>query len=211
MHGDEYDSGYLTHPPVENEQQEKAKEKPRRHYMLLAWLVLFAVSIVMAVAFLPRTMASIEESGVLPLLREWQSRSESAVSPDYRTVEAALFFPTSSSGDIQNVTLYQKRTGSGLYHDTMEALLAGPDRDALARGAITRIPSGTRLIGLTVSYSIAYIDLSEEFLAAFKNSASPMLPNPAYHQILHTMKKTGLRDIVLLIDGVPLKDVLEKM
>lgn len=211
MQVDDYDSEYPISSPHE-ETHGGEKKKPRRH-MLLAWLILAAGSMLLAIAFTPRIISSIEESGVLPLLEAWQSRPAPTVNPDYRAAEVAFYFPTSGTGDLEDTTAYQKRTGSGLYHDTMEALLAGPDRNALARGAITRIPKGTRLIGLTVRYSVAYIDLSAEFLEAYDASGqgTQITSAPAYRQIVQTMRKTGLRDVVLLVDGIPLEKAIEAL
>ncbi len=103
--------------------------------------------------------------------------------------------------------------GGSAYHDTIEALLAGPDRDALTRGAVSAIPYGTHLKGLTVAFSIAYIDVSPDILKAFSHitTRSEARAHDAYQQFLQTMRAMDLRDIVLLVEGTPLFDIIENL
>lgn len=86
------------------------------------------------------------------------------------------------------------------YHAAIEALLAGPSVEALRLGAISYIPPDTRLIGLTVSYEIAYINLSEAFL-------TPTIGEPEGYtwrtaQIMQTLVRyPGIRDVIILVEG----------
>ena len=84
--------------------------------------------------------------------------------------------------------------GSSASHDTFEALLAGVPLLALEDGAITYIDSGTKLLGLTRSSNIIYLNLSKEFLA----SADMKM---AYLQLKETASLLGAKDVVVLIEG----------
>ncbi len=75
-----------------------------------------------------------------------------------------------------------------------EALLSGVPLTALKDGAITYIASGTKLLGLTRSSNIIYLNLSKEFLASSEMEL-------AYRQLKETASLLGAKDIVVLIEG----------
>jgi peptidoglycan hydrolase-like protein with peptidoglycan-binding domain len=82
--------------------------------------------------------------------------------------------------------------------DAVRRLLAGPTRAEVARGFRTYVPSGTRLLGLTVEDGLATVDLSERFAAG--SDAPSLLARLS--QLVRTL--TGLEGttrVQLLLNG----------
>jgi len=83
--------------------------------------------------------------------------------------------------------------------DALEALMSGPNADELARGFISLIPSGTKLLSATVRGSTAYLDFNEAFMYnryGIEGYAGQL------KQIVYTA--TGystVKDVQILIDG----------
>ncbi len=107
-----------------------------------------------------------------------------------------VFFIT-LAGKPTAFPIEQPRLGGSSYHDTFEALMAGPTLEILERGAVSYIHPKTKLIGLSVSNRILYLNLSKEYLLSKEQGK-------AYEQLKATaVRHTQIKDLVLLIEGTP--------
>jgi len=178
-----------------------AKEPKDRQagILLVAYLAVIAACLVLVIATLGPIERSLKASGMLDMIREQTSEHQDTASGSLKTVVFAI--PQGSSFTYQETFVRVK--GTLPYHETVEALLAGPTIEALAVGGISCIPKGTRLIGLTVSQRVAYIDLSKDFLQETVWGSEGF--DAAKNQLLRTMRSfDGIRDIVILVEGARL-------
>ncbi|MFA6776057.1 MAG: GerMN domain-containing protein [Sphaerochaetaceae bacterium] len=163
----------------------------KRHTMILLWLLWLVVSTALVIAFRPKILRSIEESGV-PDMMEQQNETKRDLG--YRSVDACF---VDASGSFRLFPIRQRMLGGDVYHDALEALLAGPDETAIGEGAATYIAKGTVLNGCTLREGALFISLSKDFLA------SPDIKK-AYLQLQKTATDFPQVDsVVLLIDGEP--------
>ena len=89
------------------------------------------------------------------------------------------------------------KRGSTYLHDTIEALIHDYPVEALKDGCISLVSSETKLIGLTVSRGICYVNLSKEFL-----KSSTYNENNAYEQVEKTLLlDENIEKVVILIEG----------
>ena len=65
-----------------------------------------------------------------------------------------------------NAKTYRGSTVSTAFRAAMLSLLAGPGSGQRSSGVTSGVPSGTRLLGLTIDRGTATVDLSSEFEAA---------------------------------------------
>lgn len=80
----------------------------------------------------------------------------------------------------------------------MRALLAGPSARERSIGMTSVIPSGTRLLGLTISSGVATVDLSSEFGAGSRASDA---------EVVYTLTQfSTVKTVVLKVGGTPLAD-----
>ncbi len=125
-------------------------------WLLYAWLILIIALLVLGIVSMPRIVHSIEESRMLELVRSHLAeKALSQTSPESSLPLVSLLFPI--PGTDSNYTFQEfpvRVVGKRIYHETVEALLAGPPREALAKGAVSFIPVGTTLIGLSISNRI---------------------------------------------------------
>ncbi|HPX28148.1 MAG TPA: GerMN domain-containing protein [Sphaerochaeta sp.] len=156
---------------------------------LIIFLFLILYTAIIGIVSFPTVRRAFDESGVLHLIR---SPKEQARTSSTKRMVNVVFSPLGAS--FASYTVEQQRLGSSIYHDTFEALFAGVPLVALEEGAITYIASGTKLLGLTYSSNIIYLNLSKKFLAS-----SDM--KMAYRQLKETASLLGAKDIVLLIEG----------
>ncbi|NLZ67493.1 MAG: GerMN domain-containing protein, partial [Spirochaetales bacterium] len=106
----------------------------------------------------------------------------------------ALFYDTKGA---KNYTIHAPLTNTDKYHDTIEGLLLGPSQEILAQHAITYIAKETKLLGLTYSKGIVYVDLSKEF-----NDED----EKAVNQIEGTLKNfSEVKKVVILKDSSAIK------
>lgn len=83
----------------------------------------------------------------------------------------------------------------------MRELLAGPNQEELAAGLHTRIPPGTRLLGLSVRAGVATLDLSTEFISG----AGPTDDRGRLAQVVYTLTQFSTVDGVrFMVEGEPL-------
>jgi hypothetical protein len=81
----------------------------------------------------------------------------------------------------------------------LTAMLAGPSSAERAAGVATAIPSGSRLLGLTITGGVATVDLSSEFRPAGSVSALSVA------QVVYTITQySNVKLVVLRADGVDL-------
>jgi len=164
---------------------EAMTDEPKRdhHIFLFLWLGWFVISAALILAFLPRMRNAFQESGVSDLMA---TRKEPAPKADGRSV--GLFF-YDAKGETALYSQNQKRLGGDLAHDTLEALLSGPDEQNVRKGATTYIEAKTRLIGCTSSSGTMFVELSKEFTQspdmekAVREVEDTMLNLPAVHHV----------------------------
>lgn len=190
-------------PDIEDETEEQPRKK--RPVLLYGWILWVLFTIVLTALLLPKVITSIKESGVLELIAEHKrnTQTDSSVSSDLRTVYPYFVQPGGAEGAFayQEYPVKQPRTGQGIYHDTVEALLAGPPPEALAQGAITCIAQGTVLRGLSESTGIIYVDLSGTFTESVGIWPGMGL-EPAVQQLRRSLLALdGIRDVVIMLDG----------
>lgn len=173
-----------------------------KHFSILviAYLVVIAVGILTVVIALPDISSSIQESGMLELIQQRLNAPTTEPTKQYGTVVFAL--PTSEGISYREILI--SITGSKPYHETIEHLLSGPNYQALTLGSISYIPKGTRLLGLTVSQRVAYVDLSKEFLSGAVTESKEF--DIAKEQINRTLRSfSSIRDTVILVEGEKLQ------
>nr|WP_319473181.1 GerMN domain-containing protein [uncultured Sphaerochaeta sp.] len=168
--------------------------KPRRTisplFILLAW-ILFTLG-VFALGY-PRVRQAVVSSGVLQYAR--QEENSPVLSSQVRTVQVAFI---TASGEQQLVSLQTKRRGGSRYHDSFEALLKGPTREALSSGLVSYINPGTSLIGVTLSNKILFVDVSKDFLDSLDiEKAKEQMKTTA-------LTSNQVKDLVILVEGEPL-------
>ncbi len=167
--------------------------KPKKHRPGVLFLIWLLFTLAVAALGYPRVRTSIEESGVLEVLRN--STAGRQTQTNLRTVEVVFIqYPLT----YQTFSVQQPRLGGSVFHDTFEALLAGPSPEILKTGAVSYLHPDTKLRGVTFSSSILYVDISKEYLL------SPDL-EAARQQIRRTgLSFSRVKDVVLLIEGKPL-------
>lgn len=196
----------MPHDSFDDDEDEALPpSRKNRHVLLYGWLIWIAFTVVVTAVLLPKVISSIRQSGVIELIEEHRrmSSTTTATSSDLRTVYPCFVIPGAQDGTLsyQTYPVKQSRTGQGIYHDTMEALFAGPPAEALSKGAITCVAPATNLRGLSESNGIIYVDLS----GAFTESAG-IWPetglDPAVQQIRRSLlAMDGVRDVIIMLDG----------
>ena len=147
---------------------------------------------------MPKIKASIEESQMIPLIKEHVlSQEKMNASTLYK-----LYYPIVSTVDDSyrftstSITIENSSTS---YHQLIETLLEKVPQGALIEGAISFIPPQTHLIGFTISHSIGFVNLSKEFL-------DETTLETTYERRVAQIKKNlienySLRDVVILVEG----------
>ena len=186
---------------LQKDQPAKAKKTHSRKavlfFVFIVWILYAAVIILSS---LPRILVAVRESDISETIANIKEVRRSAQLRDAKL----CFVIPKSDGSTTLVVCNQKieKTGATEYHDVIEGLLAGPKEDALSAGAISYIEKGTSLIGLTVSGTTAFVNLSE----AFTSSGSYWGPSgldTACKQIERTLQTLDpkIKDVIILIDG----------
>ena len=194
----------IPHDSFDDDEDEALPpSRKNRHVLLYGWLIWIAFTVVMTAVLLPKVIYSIRQSGVIELIEEHRRMTTTAISSDLRTVYPYFVIPGAHDGTLsyQEYPVKQSRTGQGVYHDTMEALFAGPPADALSKGAITCIAPATNLRGLSESNGIIYVDLSGTFTESAGIWPGTGL-DPAVQQIRRSLlAMDGVRDVIIMLDG----------
>lgn len=152
-------------------------------FVLLIW------SITLFLIFYPKVKSAVVDSGVLQLIANMKNEE---IVPQ-RGIKAIYF---SQDGPTSFSFVTDKR-GSTYLHDTIEALIHDYPEEALKKGFISLVASDTKLIGLTVSRGICYINLSKEFL-----KSSTYKGYNAYEQVEKTLLlDENIEKVVILVEG----------
>ena len=161
--------------------------KNKNLIVLLTFIIWIAL---LAVIFTPKIKNAIYESGALELLAEIETEEVE----ESRKVMITLV----NEEGTKDFYIYTPYYGGGVYHDTIEALL---DFELEVDGNyVSLIDKRTKLIGLTVSDGIAYVEFTKAFLKSKK-----LGPYSAMDQVKSTLFLfEEIEKIVILIDGVPL-------
>ena len=191
---------------LQDEQQQEQLEqtkKPRRSkgaFLFLAFVVWILYAAIIILSSLPKMINAVRTSGIRETLAGME---EIRMAAETKFARLCFAIPK-ADGSASFVICTQRinKTGASDYHDVIEGLLAGPQSEALSIGAISFIAKGTTLIGLTVSETTVFVNLS----ANFTNSSSAWGPeglNTAYKQITRTLQALNpeIKNVVIMIDG----------
>lgn len=166
----EDDDRFKQKEGFENPKEEKSGIK--RYLLLFILWIIWITSIF--IIFERKIITAVEDSGIITLLKNNTRREDIFLNEKRQT--SAIFYTLSGP---KIFSIYSPRTGSDKYHDAMEGLLEGPDKEIFNNLAITYINKKTRLLGLSTSRGIAYVALSKEFNAEDER---------AIYQIENTLK-----------------------
>ncbi len=172
----------------------------RAGMLLLAFIVWVVFSTVIILVSAPKIQVALKETNAVEVFRNRKNLRDTA---DQTTI--TLYFVEmkdySEYGLLGFKTDVRKGT-AGDYHDALEGLLQGPSDQALSHGAISMIPKGTKLNGVTVSNRIAYVDFSSEFIEQ-NVTIDENYQETARWQILKTLQAVdaSLREVEILING----------
>lgn len=126
------------------------------------------------------------------------ARPPAALAPD-RLRALSVYFGDAQAERVVPSTRYLD-PDSGLARAAVLALLAGPDATDRTRGLHSAIPSGSRLLGITVRDSIATVDLTR----AFESGGGTASMSIRLAQLVYTLTRVpGVRAVKLRLDGVP--------
>ena len=167
-------------------------------YLILSLTVVVMLTLIVLLS-LPRIQRSVEQSGIVPLLKEHLGDIPGSQEPLYTLLHPLM----SSAEDTYSYTKasVSLKTVSSPYHTLLEALLAPLPQGALLQGAVSFIPEGTRLEGLTVRRTIAYVALSPEFLdqSAFEQCSYARRAD----QIQRNLEENfGITKVVYIVSGI---------
>ena len=152
-------------------------------FLLLIWCV--SLSII----FFPRVKNAVIDSGVLQLIANMEDEE---ITPQ-RGIKAIYF----SQDGIETFSFVTDKRGSTYLHDTIEALIHDYPEPALKQGCISLVSSDTKLIGLTVSRGICYVNLSKDFLKSTTYNG-----HDAYEQVEKTLLlDENIEKVVILVEG----------
>ncbi len=176
----------------------KEKQSKNILYPLVTILVILLILSTIIILTIPKIRTSIEQSQVVPLIKDHLSKQES----EKNTLLYKLYYPiVSSSDDSYRFTSTSIEIEKDLlvYHHFIEALLEKVPQGALIEGAVSFIPEHTRLIGFSVSHSIGYVDLSKDFLSesAFETGYTKRVAQLKKNLI----ENFQLNDVVILVEG----------
>lgn len=164
-------------------------------YGLLALILFIAI---LLLATLPKIKASIKESSIQSLIQNHLSSKELESS----SLNKIIFYPVPTNGGKSfNFVPYQIKLDSLNLpnHQLIEKVITTPIDEALKDGAISIFSKGTKLIGLTLSKQIAFVDFSKELTD--KSSWDDDLSVRIELIRKNLINQTTIRDVVILIEG----------
>lgn len=168
----------------------KTKRSKGALLIFLTW-ILFTLG-VFAIGY-PKVRQAVVESGVLELIQQ----SSHTETPSLKNREVQIAY-ISASGESNLFTIQTERRGGSRYHDTFEALFAGPTSEILNAGMVSYINPNTSLIGLTISDNILFVDVSKAYLQSRDlQKAEKQLKATA-------LAFDQIKDLVILVEGEPL-------
>lgn len=171
-------------------EKELLDDKPRKRNTLGLFLIWLLFTLAVVALGYPRVRTAVAESGVLEVLKS--NINGQQAQRNTRKVEVIFIqYPRT----YQSYAVQQPRLGGSAYHDTFEALLAGPSLEILKSGAVSYIHPDTKLIGLTLSSSILFVNLSKQYLLSTDLEA-------ARQQLRRTaINFPRVKDVVILVEG----------
>ena len=191
---------------LQDEQQQEQLEqtkKPRRSkgaFLFLAFVVWILYAAIIILSSLPKMINAVRNSGISETLADME---EIRMAAETKFARLCFAIPK-ADGSASFVICTQRinKTGASDYHDVIEGLLAGPQSEALSIGAISFIAKGTTLIGLTVSETTVFVNLSANFTNSGGAWGQEGL-NTAYKQITRTLQALNpeIKNVVIMIDG----------
>ena len=179
---------------------EEPTQKRPGHLLLYGWIIILIFSFVMVLVSLPRMREAFARSGMVELVREHREAQKRSGTQQVGRVVFPI--PTAREGSVTFKSYEVPIKGSLPRHERVERLLEGPPAHALREGAITTIPRGTKLIGITVSSRIVFVDLSKEFVEEHDWDRDHSLRKEQLKRTL--MQESGIRDVVILVEGARL-------
>jgi spore germination protein GerM len=186
---------------------DKERTDSRHPWLLYGYLAITILSIILVVIALPNIKRAMEESQMIPLVRAYLEQSGDEANSQ-ATTEVKFPIPeTTGNGFSFGTYAMMVDNNASHNHRRVEALLKGPPVEALEEGAVTFIPKGTQLRGLTVSYRIAFVDLSKEFLnkTVWEDGSYELRRKQLKDTLL---QNPDVRDVVILIGGKPLDEMV---
>ena len=186
---------------------EQKPNKSNQPWLLYGYLAVIVFSVILVLVALPKMRQALHDSQMITLVSTYIAQSKTQTDTSH---EIILEFPVpKNDGQFTYERFTLQSTAAVSTHEIMEALFAGPSKAVLSAGAVSFIPSGTRLIGLTISDQIAFIDVSKEFLQPTIWEQQHMLKK---EQILRTLKSNvAVKDVVLLVEGALLQEITPKV
>lgn len=177
---------------TEHENEDKGREGiPRILYIIVLWLIWATV---LTIIFLPKIKTAFEKSGAAELISAGLAAENAKATKPAAEKEVAFYGPEG----LSFYSVYTPDRGGSSYHNTIEALLLGPDEKALKKGAITLIAPGTKLVGLSVQKGKCYVALSKEFLKS-NEELGKEIPSEQIKMTLEHQK--GIQSVTILVDG----------
>lgn len=180
---------------IEDDDKFKQKENLDVTYernILRPIIVIFALiiwTLALSLIFYPKVKSAVLDSGVLQLI---SNMKDEEIVPQ-RGIKAIYF----SQDGLKTFSYVTDKRGSTYLHDTIEALIHDYPEEALKEGCISLVSSDTKLIGLTVSRGICYVDLSKDFL-----KSSTYNNYNAYEQVEKTLLlDENIEKVVILVEG----------
>ena len=182
---------------VQNKDHYRNDEPNRRGMFLVAFILWVIFATVMIITARPKIIKTLEETNAVEVFKNRKELRQKNIS-----TEVVLYFANLKDNSKYTLTGFKTdvvQTGESKLHDAVEGLLKGPTDAVLKHGAVTMIPKGTSLNGLTVSNKIAFVDLSSEFTA----DGNSDYKGAARWQILKTLQAvdSSITRLIILIDG----------
>ncbi len=157
----------------------------------IAGLILYAAFLAALIFSLgPRIKANFIDGEYISALRTYK---DIMLEGEQESFNIALF-------SMDGIVMAEKTVKKGFSDDEhllLEALLGKNSRENIGKGLISYIADGTKLLGLSITEDVAYVELSEEFL----NSADI---TKAKQQIEETLRASygDLRVAVIVDDEI---------
>ena len=188
----------------QGKRNDKSQRMSRSSFLIIAFIFWILYASIIGIICAPRAIVAIRESGVQSYLSN--AIQQTRLSTSYET---SLCFVLPNSETQVNYGIFAQnvqKTSATIYHDAIEGLLLGPEKEALSVGAVSFIAQGTTLRGLTVSEGVAFVDFSTEFSSSGSSWGSNGL-EVAITQVERTLKAvdSSIKQVIILVDGSPLE------
>ncbi len=166
-------------------------------WFFLAWVIVIIISIITLLLFLPKMRNALQESQMPQLIR--LHKEKSSVSDSLQKVKISYPFIDLTTGALKSNYYIVDVEKTNLRHNQIEALLKGPTLEAVSDGSIAVINSNTKLIGLTLSNKIVYVNFSKEFLDYNRWDEDYSFRKQLVKQTL--LSDSSIKDVVIMVEG----------